>query len=376
MALDGPNGVNPLTQQQQYQPVDNTVGQNADVARVPVGGARNERPGLVLENSRQAQIDADFQASGLELTREQVRAERKNLGIGTTFPAKLVGNRGLNENRTIEIHNQYAKQIFTEGYGDDPALMNLAKQYIAELPKAARKGQERDYIAACETKLEAFRAAVRDYNLSVNQGIIDNNAQVRHDESELNANLREAQTQRVVAQTGRTVINQVNAHTDESNDAQTGAINANTNRVGNSVVRRVNAHTDEVGNKVIHDVNEHTDKVGNNVIRQVNQHTTAKHKQTRQYEQQQAVLDAKRQTMSDMLTNELSQGGTYQDSTVKWLGKAADRIMAATDLTFEQKKAALDELTRMIDEENVISDGDKNAFEATYFVNTTERPHL
>lgn len=38
MTLDGPNRVNPLTQQQQYQPVGNTDGQNTDVARVPVGG--------------------------------------------------------------------------------------------------------------------------------------------------------------------------------------------------------------------------------------------------------------------------------------------------------------------------------------------------
>lgn len=418
---------------------------------------------MVVENQSQAQIDADFQASGLLLTKEQVKAERKKLGIGTSFAAKVAFNRGMSDNRTVEIHNQYAKQIFAEGYGDDPVLMNLAKQYIAELPKAARKGQERDYITACEAKLDAFRAAVRDYNLGVNQGILDDNAQTRHEESELTADLRTAQTQQVVAQTGKAVINQVNTHTDESNAAQTREINAhtsqvgrninaNTNRVGNSVVRRVNTHTTAVGNQVTQNVNAHTDEVSQRVIHdvtqnmsaitgvdaegytvkdgedrrvlangneitdkdnvvaqvnahtteevdrgvgevnahttkevnrgvgEVNTHTTKEHNATRLQQQQQAVLDAKRQTMSDMLMNEVNElfpgPGFYKDSTVKWLGSSADRVMAGTDLTFEEKKEALDELIRMIDEENVISDGDKDAFEAKYFRRTEERPHI
>lgn len=109
-------------------------------------------------------------------------------------------------------------------------------------------------------------------------------------------------------------------------------------------------------------------------------HVSAEHLETRKQDQKQAVLNAKRQTLSDMLMNEVNEidpgHGRYRDITVKWLGSAADRIMAGTDLTFEEKKEALDELVRMVDEENVISDGDKAAFEAKYFYHTEERPHL
>lgn len=365
------------------------------------------------------------------LTREQVKAERKRLGIGTSFSAKIVFNKGLSENRTIEIHNQYAKQIFTEAYGDDPVLANLAKQYISELPKAARKGQERDYIDACDAKLDAFRGAVRDYKLAIGQGVIDANAQQRHEEGEVAADLRAAHSDQVTVQTGNRVIANVNEHTDQVGQQVTQNVNANTNRVGNSVIRRVNAHTDAVGQQVVQNVTQNmsaitgvdaegytvTDDQGNRVLAngnavadadsavgQVNAHTTSeadrvnKHttvevnrgvnevnahtsheaQETRLSGQRQAVLDAKRQTISDMLMHEDSAewGGVYRDSTVNWLGSAADRVMGDTKLTFEQKKEALDELVRMVDEENVISDGDKTAFESRYFWDHEQHPQV
>lgn len=365
------------------------------------------------------------------LTREQVKAERQRLGIGTTFPAKLAFNKGLSENRTIEIHNQYAKQIFTEAYGDDPVLADLAKQYISELPKAARKGQEREYIAACEAKLEAFRGAVRDYNLAINQGIIDANAQQRHEEGEVAADLRAAHSDQITVQTGNRVIQNVNEHTDQVGQQVTQNVNANTNRVGNSVVRRVNAHTTAEtnrgiaanaqntsamlgvdaegytqrnddgerilanGNAIADDasavgqvnahtdeaaaaVNQHTDEAVKKGVDEVNAHTDKAAQGIKLDAQRQAVLDAKRQTISDMLMHEDSAewGGVYRDSTVKWLGSAADRVMGDTKLTFEQKKEALDELVRMVDEENVISDGDKTAFEGKYFWDHEQHPQV
>lgn len=341
-------------------------------------GGQNERPGLVVESPRQAQIDADFQASGLGLTKEQVKAERKKLGIGTSFPAKLAFNKGLSTERTIEIHNNYAKKIFTEAYGtDDPDITALAKAYISELPKAARKGQERDFIAACEQKLEAFRNAVQNHKLGVNQQILDENAQARHEEGENAADLRSEDVKQTVVRTGKKTTQDVNANTNKVVGEATQNINANTNRAVNSAVKRINAHTTNEVNRGVGEVNAHTTKEVNRGVGEVNAHTTKEHNATRLQNQQQAVLDAKRQTMTDMLVNEVGQvGGTYRDSTVKWLGSAADRIMAATDLTFSEKKAALDELTRMIDEENVISDGDKNEFEARYFYRTEERPHI
>ena len=310
------------------------------------------------------------------LTRDQVKAERKRLGIGTTALAKMAFNNGLGDKRTIEIYNSYAKKIFTEAYGDDPELMAIGRRYIAELPKAARKGQEREFIAGCEAKLEAFRGAVRDYNLSINQGIIDNNAQKRYDDGELAADARAANTDLHVTQEA----NRINTHTDESNAQQTMNINNNTNRKINSAVRIINVHTTAEVNRGVSEVNAHTTAEVNRGVKEVNAHTTAEHTETRRQGQQQAVLNAKRQTLSDMLMNEVNENipgnGQYRDITVKWLGSAADRVMAGTDLTFEEKKAALDELVKMVDEENVISDGDKAAFEAKYFYRTQERPHL
>ena len=81
-----------------------------------------------------------------------------------------------------------------------------------------------------------------------------------------------------------------------------------------------------------------------------------------------------------MLMNEVNESfpgaGHYRDKTVKRLGSLADRVMASTGLTFEQKKEALDELVRMVDKENVISDGDINEFAGKYLTYTEERPHI
>ena len=62
--------------------------------------------------------------------------------------------------------------------------------------------------------------------------------------------------------------------------------------------------------------------------------------------------------------------GEYRDATVKWLGSAADRVMGDTELPFDKKKEALDELIRMVDEEVIISDGDRATFEGKYLKDT------
>ena len=304
----------------------------------------------------------------------------------------------MKEERVIELHNQYAMQIFKEAYGDDPVLMDLAQKYIAELPKAGRKNKEQEFISACEQKLEAFRAAVNDYNLALNQGMIDQNAQARHEAGETAADLRARGLEETIVETGESL----KEHTSQVGQDVTNDINAHTSRVGNSVVGRlsrtikqsetniinrigqseenINSHTDERVGQAEANINRHTTETGNRVIKEVNEHTTAEEEKTRLSNQQQAVLDAKRQTMSDMLMNEVNESfpgaGHYRDKTVKWLGSSADRVMASTGLTFEQKKEALDELTRMVDEENIISDGDRAAFEAKYFYDTEEKPHI
>ncbi len=367
-------------------------------------GTSGSRPGLALERE-QSQVEKDFNELGLGLTKEQVKAEQRRLGIESTFAGKLTKS-GLKEERVIELHNQYAMQIFKEAYGDDPVLMDLAQKYIAELPKAGRKNKEQEFISACEQKLEAFRAAVNDYNLALNQGMIDQNAQARHEASEAAADLRARGLEETIVETGQSVVENVNEHTDAVGQQVTTNVNANTSRVGNSVVKRVNEFTNDRVGTAETTINEHTTEVvenakgeitstvndaadkinknvtrtGNRVIKEVNEHTTAEEEKTRLSNQQQAVLDAKRQTISDMLMNEVNESfpgaGHYRDKTVKRLGSLADRVMASTGLTFEQKKEALDELVRMVDKENVISDGDINEFAGKYLTYTEERPHI
>ncbi len=88
---------------------------------------------------------------------------------------------------------------------------------------------------------------------------------------------------------------------------------------------------------------------------------------------QTAVLQSKRQAISDMLGHEAV---FYRDKTVKWLGSSADRVFADQELSFKKKEEALDELTRMVDEEWVISDADRAEFENKYFKDTREHRHL
>ena len=88
---------------------------------------------------------------------------------------------------------------------------------------------------------------------------------------------------------------------------------------------------------------------------------------------QTAVLLSKRQAISDMLGHEAV---FYLDKTVKWLGSSADRVFADQELSFKKKEEALDELTRMVDEEWVISDADRAEFENKYFKDTREHRHL
>lgn len=338
------------------------------------GGTRGDYPGITVENPNQAQIDLDFMESGYALTSDGVKAARKENGIGTSFGAKLVGNKGLDEERTIEIHNYYAKKIFAEGYGDDPNIANLVKQYISELPRAARRGQELEYRTACDQKLEEFRDCLRSINLAAQHGVMEGNASIRHEQVK---DAIQQQTEDINGHTDQTVgqaVTDINKHTDESNAQQTKAINKNTNRVVNSAVKRINNHTSGVVNNAVHNINNYTSWAVNDAVQDINNHTSRVvnyaaqdiNNHTSKTVKQQGVLDAKRQTLSDMLNTELHYAGVYRDSTVKWLGETADKVMGDPGTSFENKQAALAELIRMVDEEVLISDKDKNAFVNKY----------
>ncbi len=118
---------------------------------------------------------------------------------------------------------------------------------------------------------------------------------------------------------------------------------------------------------------------------EINTHTTKTAEKATLEQKQLAVLQSKRQAISDMLNHEERDGmrywgsalpNTYRDATVKWLGGTADRVFADQELSFEKKQEALDELTRMVDEENIISSADRKEFEAKYFYDTREHRHL
>lgn len=88
---------------------------------------------------------------------------------------------------------------------------------------------------------------------------------------------------------------------------------------------------------------------------------------TRQHNTNNTVLTSKRQAISDTLGHEDRENfGSYRDTTVRWIEQTADEIIADPNLTQKQKEDALDELNRMIDEENVISDKDKENFNRDY----------
>lgn len=365
------------------------------------------------------------------LTREQNKAYKKDNGIGTTVWAKMVGNNGLSFKHTARTHDKFAKEIFELAYATgDPKVMLAAKECIAQMPKGARKGDITGYTADC-------RAVLNEFKGSLEHGIIEETvvaheeaSEERHQEGEVAADLRAANSDSITVKTGKNTVSAINANTDarakeiNKNVDQEGAATRRTVRqegaatrrqvveTGNqithdvtqnmsaitgvdadgftekgddgkrllsngqaiadadSAVGQINKHTTEVGAQVTKDVNDNTTKEVNRGVNEVNKHTTAEAKETRLAGQRQAVLDAKRQTISDMLMNEVNESipgaGHYRDSTVKWLGSAADRVMGDLDSDFATKKAALDELIRMVDEENVISDGDKEAFENKY----------
>ena len=263
------NQVGGLTPANGYYPASSTPAASQGAERVPVGGGANNgsRPGLALER-QQSQIEKDFNDLGLGLTKEQVKEEQKRLGIEGTFVGRLAKS-GMKEERVIELHNQYAMQIFKEAYGDDPVLMDLAQKYIAELPKAGRKNKEQEFISACEQKLEAFRAAVNDYNLAINQGMIDQNAQARHEASEAAADLRARGLEETIVETGESL----KEHITETGDRVIKEVNDHTSRVGNSVVGRINKFTDERVTTAETNINNNTNERVGQAEENINSHT-------------------------------------------------------------------------------------------------------
>lgn len=398
------------------------------------------------------------------ITKEDVK--KAQVGIGARTSAKT-------KQRVVQIHNEYANKILSAcGQDAPPQLRKIALNYINELQKASRGSDIQNYKNACDNKLEAFRAQVRDAGLGEFLVQMETNAQDRHVASEAAADLRSDDLAQTVVQSGQAVIEAVNEHTDQVGAAleqtvknEGAATRKQVRATGNSVIRRIGVsernikshmtlETDRgiaanaqntsamlgvdaegytvggdggrelynggvvadsetvVGKdlqnmRALHGVDKYNNQVDDKETLKttdgvlvygedttlgrmdrtrdaVNNHTTKEVnrgvEELKLDAQQQSVLLSKRQALSDMLMNEVNEAfpgaGYYRDSTVKWLGSAADRVMAGTDMSFKEKEQALDELIRMVDEENIISDGDRAEFEAKYFYKTKERPHI
>ena len=262
---------------------------------------------------------------GLEITREDVKANQD--GIKTSRKTK---------ERVAEIHNTYVRRIFAS-CGQDLSLQAIGMEYAEHLPKASRGNDIQEFKHACEAQYNAFLAAVRDAGLSENMVILDENMQARQNE----------------------LIEQMETNTE--------AVNQHTTEVGAQVTENVNNHTTEVGAQVIRKVNRHIDSAKYELEKDI----SGAEYIVIQQQRQDAVLQAKRQTLSDLLTTEQVEvwpgTGHYRDTTVQWLGSAADRVLADNELSFRQKKEAMDELIRMVDKEIIISAQDRSNFENKYF---------
>ena len=337
--------------------------------------------------------------------------------------------------RVANIHNKYAYMILASA-GDDPSLKALANAHIQELPRASYKRDLAEYARDCQAKLDAFRADAQRLGLAGSLVILDENATDRAALAEHAADERANAIKETVANTGERVIKTVNTHTDEVGAGLKNTVKnegAATRRqvraTGRNVIRQVNRHTtaetdrgisanaqntsaivgvdapgytvqdEKTGQRLLYNgeaveesavylVNWSNRREADRVIREVNEHTTQVSQLTQQQTQ---VLQSKRQAISDMLTKEQTEAGfgvglgvfgagissgLYKDKTIKWLGSAADRVMADSELSFDQKKEALDELIRMVDEENVIDDSDRAAFESKYLKETREHDHI
>ena len=100
---------------------------------------------------------------------------------------------------------------------------------------------------------------------------------------------------------------------------------------------------------------------------EINDTVREESKETRKKDDENAKLLSMRQGITDTLNEELNGKSNFWDETIKWLTDTADEIIGYENMPFEVKQKALKELKRMVDEEIVISDADKDKFRDQYF---------
>ncbi len=229
MTVEGVNGVN--------GPKDNYY--------VSGGGQTNQSETTTNVDMAQAKgnaSDAGFEASGLSITKEDVKVAQDELGIRTSAKTK---------ERVAAMRNEYAQKILSScAEGCPPELKGVAMAYVQELPMASRGRDIQNFKAACEAKLDAFRGTAQRMGLGIYLMQMEENNQSRHDLAEVTADLRQTETKLTVVQTGLATNEHIDQAKDEIKETvidQCQKTRVYTGRKINSAVGKIKRHVTAVG---------------------------------------------------------------------------------------------------------------------------------
>lgn len=223
----------------------NGVNGPKDTYYVSGGGQTNQSEATTNVDMSQAKgnaSDAGFEASGLSITKEDVKVAQDELGIRTSAKTK---------ERVAAMRNEYAQKILSScAEGCPPELKGVAMAYVQELPMASRGRDIQNFKAACEAKLDAFRGTAQRMGLGIYLMQMEENNQSRHDLAEVTADLRQTETKLTVVQTGLATNEHIDQAKDEIKETvidQCQKTRVYTGRKINSAVGKIKRHVTAVG---------------------------------------------------------------------------------------------------------------------------------
>lgn len=223
----------------------NGVNGPKDTYYVSGGGQTNQSETTTNVDMAQAKgntSDAGFEASGLSITKEDVKVAQDELGIRTSAKTK---------ERVAAMRNEYAQKILSScAEGCPPELKGVAMAYVQELPMASRGRDIQNFKAACEAKLDAFRGTAQRMGLGIYLMQMEENNQSRHDLAEVTADLRQTETKLTVVQTGLATNEHIDQTKDEIKETvidQCQKTRVYTGRKINSAVGKIKRHVTAVG---------------------------------------------------------------------------------------------------------------------------------
>lgn len=223
----------------------NGVNGPKDTYYVSGGGQTNQSETTTNVDMAQAKgntSDAGFEASGLSITKEDVKDAQDELGIRTSVKTK---------ERVAAMRNEYAQKILSScAEGCPPELKGVAMAYVQELPMASRGRDIQNFKAACEAKLDAFRGTAQRMGLGIYLMQMEENNQSRHDLAEVTADLRQTETKLTVVQTGLATNEHIDQAKDEIKETvidQCQKTRVYTGRKINSAVGKIKRHVTAVG---------------------------------------------------------------------------------------------------------------------------------